>query len=122
ADYGFYKDFNVSEPLSINPDTNLAVVWGTLTSTEVRRWGFGLEQGFAAAATLVYAQAHFYDPKIVGYPCDFLTPDICGGNPANTTKLPAGAWRGVVVWFRIPILHKTKGPGVPRPRPNRTSR
>jgi len=101
ADYGFYKDFNVSEPLSINPDTNLAVVWGTLTSTEVRRWGFGIEQGFAAAATLVYAQAHFYDPKIVGYPCDFLTPDVCGGNPANTTRLPAGAWRGFVLGMRI---------------------
>src|SRR5215510_7877029 len=101
ADYGFYKDFNVSEPLSINPDTNLAVVWGTLTSTEVRRWGFGIEQGFDAAATILYAQAHFYDPKIVGYPCDFVTPDVCGGNPANTTRLPAGAWRGFVLGMRI---------------------
>ncbi len=101
ADHGFYKDFNVSEPLSINPDTNFAVVWGTLTSTEVWRSGFGIEQGFDAAAMLVYAQAHFYDPKIVGYPCDFLTPDVCGGNPANTTKLPAGPWQGFVLGARV---------------------
>ena len=101
ADHGLYKDFNVSEPLSINPDTKLPVVWGTLTETEVNRWGFGIEQGFDAAATILYAQAHFYDPKIVGYPCDFLTPDVCGGDPAKTTKLPAGAWQGFVLGARI---------------------
>jgi hypothetical protein len=100
ADYGFYKDFYISEPLSINPDTSLPVVWGTLTRTEVRRWGFGVEQGLDAAATILYAQAHFYDPKIVGYPCEFPTPDVCGGNPANTTKLPAGAWQGFVLGAR----------------------
>jgi predicted porin len=101
ADYGLYRDFNVDEPLSINPDTKLPVVWGTLTSTEVRRWGFGIEQALDAAATVLYAQAHFYDPKIVGYPCDFIKPDVCGGNPANTTSLPAGSWQGFVFGARI---------------------
>jgi len=101
ADYGLYRDFNIDEPLSINPDTNLPVVWGTLTSTEVRRWGFGIEQGFDAATTILYAQAHFYDPKIVGYPCDFVKPDVCGGDPANTTSLPAGSWQGFVLGARI---------------------
>jgi Gram-negative porin len=101
GDHGLYKDFSVSEPLSINPDTKLPVVWGTLTQTEVNRWGVGVEQGFDAAATIVYAQAHFYDPKIVGYPCDFLTPDVCGGDPAKTTKLPAAAWQGFVLGTRI---------------------
>ena len=101
ADYGLYKDFNIDEPLSINPDTGLPVVWGTLTSTEVRRWGFGIEQGLDAAATTLYAQAHFYDPKIVGYPCDFVQPKVCGGNPANTTSLPAGSWQGFVLGARI---------------------
>jgi len=101
GDYGLYKDFNVDEPLSINPDTNLPVVWGTLTSTQVRRWGFGIEQGFDAAATILYAQAHFYDPKIVGYPCDFVKPDVCGGDPTKTTSLPAGSWQGFVFGARI---------------------
>src|SRR5262245_27303101 len=62
ADYGFYRDFNIDEHLSSNPDSKLPVVWGTLTSTEVRRWGFGIERGFDAAATILYAQAHCYDP------------------------------------------------------------
>ncbi|HEU0062184.1 MAG TPA: porin [Hyphomicrobiaceae bacterium] len=101
GDYGLYKDFNVDEPLSINPDTSLPVVWGTLTRTEVRRWGFGIEQGFDAAATILYAQAHFYDPKIVGYPCDFVKPDVCGGDPTKTTSLPAGSWQGFVFGARI---------------------
>src|SRR5262245_38900638 len=101
VDHGFYKDFNVSEPLSINPDTNQAVVWGTLTETEVRRRGFGIEQGFDAAATVVYAQAHFYDPKIIGFPCKFAKPTVCGGDPAETTTLPAGAWQGFVLGARI---------------------
>jgi hypothetical protein len=101
TDHGLYKDFNVSEPLSIHPDTKLPVVWGTLTETDVNRWGFGVEQGIDAAATIVYAQAHFYDPKIVGFPCEFPTPDVCGGDPTKTTKLPAGAWQGVVLGARI---------------------
>ena len=54
------------EPLNINADTKLPVVWGTLAQTEVRRWGFGLERGFDATATIVYVPAHFYDRNIVG--------------------------------------------------------
>ena len=101
VDHGLYRDYNVGELLSINPDTSLPVVWGTLTDTEVRRWGFGVEQAFDSAALLLYAQAHFYDPKIVGYPCDFISPDVCGGDPKNTTRLPAGAWQGFVVGARV---------------------
>jgi hypothetical protein len=78
AEHGFYQNFNVSEPLSIQPDTHLLHVGGTLTQTDVRRWGFSIEQRFAAAATIVYAQARLYDPKIVGYPCEFLTR-MCAG-------------------------------------------
>jgi predicted porin len=107
VDHGVYKNFNVGELLSINPDTKDQVPWGTLVDIEVRRWGLGIEQAIDAANLLLYVQAHFYDPTIVGYPCTF-DPDpnnpgktVCGGNPAATTALPAAAWQGVVVGARI---------------------
>lgn len=100
-DHGVYKNFNVGDILSINPDTALAVQWGTLVDTQVRRWGFGIEQALDAASMLVYAQAHFYDPRIIGFPCLFEDPNVCGGNPSETTKLPAPSWQGFVVGARI---------------------
>jgi hypothetical protein len=105
ADRGFYKNFNVSALLSINPDTNLAVVGATLTGTGVPRWGFAVEQGLDAAATLIYARAHFYDPKIVGPACDFLTATVCCGDSANTSNLPAGAWQGLMIGARMQFLN-----------------
>jgi len=102
VDHGVYKNFNTGEILSINPD-NQAVQWGTLVDTQVRRWGFGMEQALDAANMLLYAQAHFYDPSIVGYPCTFAGPDpkVCGGDPSKTTKLPAASWQGFVIGARI---------------------
>lgn len=100
ADHGFYKNFNVGEFVSIFPD-DAPTVWGTLTETTVRRWGLGVEQAFDAAGLLVYAQAHFYDPKIVGFPCDVIGVSPCGGDSKNTTRLPAEAWQGFVVGARV---------------------
>jgi len=102
ADHGVYKNYNVGEILSINPD-QLAVPWGTLVDTEVRRWGFGIEQAVDAANLLLYAQTHFYDPTIAGFPCMFDGPDpkVCGGDPSKTGELPAASWQGVVVGARI---------------------
>ena len=45
ADYGLYKDFNVDEPLSINPDTNLPVVWGTFDQYRSASLGFWRRTG-----------------------------------------------------------------------------
>ena len=62
ADYGLYKNFNVGNLLKadlVNPG-NL-VIWGTLAETEVRRWGFGVEQSFDDRGLLLYAQAHHYE-------------------------------------------------------------
>ena len=73
-----------------------------LVDTEVRRWGLGLEQAVDAANLLLYAQAHFYDPSIAGFPCTFdKDPKVCGGDPSQTSKLPAASWQGVVVGARI---------------------
>ena len=101
VDHGVYRNFNVGEILSINPKTLQEVEWGTLVDTQVRRWGFGIEQALDSANMLLYAQAHFYDPRIMGYPCLFAVPDVCGGNPSDTTKLPAASWQGFVVGARI---------------------
>jgi hypothetical protein len=72
-----------------------------------RRWGFGVEQVIDSANLLLYAQAHLYDPTLVGFPCTF-DPDpknpgktVCGGDPSQTTKLPAASWQGFVVGARI---------------------
>jgi hypothetical protein len=103
VDHGVYKNFNTGEILSIHPQTKDEVQWGTLVDTQVRRWGFGIEQALDAANMLLYAQAHFYDPIIVGYPCTFDGPDpkVCGGDPSKTAKLPAASWQGFVIGARI---------------------
>lgn len=104
ADYGFYRNFNVGELLRVDPQTGDLVIWGTLAQTEVQRWGFGLEQAFDAAGLLLYAQAHHYDVKIVGFPCDANPSQFannCGGDPANLVQLPTRPWSGVVVGARI---------------------
>jgi hypothetical protein len=98
VDHGIYSNFNVSEILSVVDGTT--VPWGTLVSTEVRRWGFGVEQAIDASGLLLYAQAHFYDPTIVGSACE--GPD-CAYDPAKNpaTRLPAASWQGFVVGARI---------------------
>jgi len=105
ADYGLYKNFNVGHLLQadlLSPG-NL-VIWGTLAETEVQRWGFGAEQAFDDRGLLVYAQAHHYDARIVGYPCSTIpppSPDQCGGDPNNLAVLPTKPWFGFVAGVRI---------------------
>jgi len=97
VDHGVYKNFNVSEILSVVNGT--VMPWGTLVETKVRRWGFGIEQALDAANMLVYAQAHFYDPTIMGSAC---APPDCSFDPAQPiAKLPAASWQGFVIGARI---------------------
>jgi hypothetical protein len=98
VDRGIYKNFNVSEILSVVDGTTTP--WGTLVETEVRRWGVGVEQAIDASGMLLYAQAHFYDPTIMGSACE--GPD-CAFDPVKNpvTKLPAASWQGFVVGARI---------------------
>ena len=101
GDLGPYKNFEVGELLSADLMTNKLEVWGTLAQTEVRRRGFGIEQAFDQIGLLVYAQAHFYDLKICGYPCNsnFL-PKIYGVNLNEPTVLPTLPWDAFVVGGR----------------------
>ncbi len=98
VDHGVYRNFNVSEILSVVD--GVTTPWGTLVETEVRRWGFGVEQAVDASSLLLYAQAHFYDPTIMGSACE--GPD-CAFDPVKNpvTRLPAASWQGFVVGARI---------------------
>jgi hypothetical protein len=104
ADYGLYRNFNVGNLLQadvFNPGQ--LVIWGALTQTEVRRWGFGAEQAFDAHNLLLYAQAHHYEAEITGIQCDTLpapTPADCKLNGSPQT-LPTKPWVGVVTGARV---------------------
>jgi hypothetical protein len=101
-DSGIYKNFNVGELLSADLATNKLEVWGTLAQTEVRRRGLGLEQAFDKANMLVYLQAHYYEAKISGYPCNSnFIPKICGVDVNQLTVLPTLPWDGVVTGARF---------------------
>ena len=95
-------DAAIGELLSADLSTNKLEVWGTLAQTEVRGRGFGIEQAFDQIGLLVYAQAHFYDAKISGYPCNsnFL-PKVCGVNVNELTVLPTLPWDAFVAGARI---------------------
>jgi predicted porin len=102
GDFGVYRNFNVGELLSVDPHTNQLVVWGTLAETEVVRWGYGIEQSFEDTGVLLYAQAHHFDPTVVGFPCDpNPPPNQCGGDPNNLVTLPMRGWSGYVAGMRI---------------------
>jgi Gram-negative porin len=100
ADYGFYKNFNVGHLLRadlVNPGQ--LAIWGTLAETEVQRWGFGAEQALDRMNVLLYAQAHHYQARVVGFPCDTVpapSAAACGGDPTNLAVLPTRQWSGFV--------------------------
>lgn len=105
ADYGLYKNFNVGNPLKADlVDPGEFVIWGMLAETEVRRWGFGAEQSFDMTGLLLYAQAHYYEARVIGYQCDIVpppSPEACGGDPNNLAVLPTKPWFGFVIGARI---------------------
>jgi hypothetical protein len=77
-------------------------VWGTLAQTEVLRRGFGIEQAFDKIGLLVYAQAHDYDAKISGYPCNpGYPPKGCGVDFNQLNTLPVLPWDGFAVGARL---------------------
>ena len=104
VDLGVYRNYNVGELLRVDPHTGSLVIWGTLAHTEVSRWGYGFEQSFEDVGLLLYAQAHHYDPTIVGFPCDPNPQQFanqCGGDPANLVTLPMQPWSAFVLGGRV---------------------
>lgn len=104
ADFGVYRNFNVGELLRVDPHTGQLAIWGTLAETEVVRWGYGVEQAVDEAGLLLYAQAHHYGARVVGFPCDPNPGQFanqCGGDPNNLVALPMRPWTGYVVGARI---------------------
>ena len=97
GDFGLYRNFNVGELMSADSQ-----VWGTLAQTEVLRRGFGIEQAFDKIGLLVYAQAHYYDAKISGYPCNpGYPPKGCGVDFNQPSTLPVLPWDGLAVGARL---------------------
>ena len=67
GDFGELRNDNVGALLQVDPGCGQLVTRGTLSQTEVVRWGYGIEQTFDAAGLLLYAQAHHYEPRIIGF-------------------------------------------------------
>jgi hypothetical protein len=80
-----------SRPLQLN-------IYGQIKRAMLlRNDGFDADPG----NLLLCAQAHLYDPGIAGFPCTSDNPKVCGGDPSQTSKLPAASWQGAVVGARI---------------------
>lgn len=104
GDFGVYRNYNVGELLRVDPNIGQLVIWGTLSQAEVTRWGFGAEQAFDEAGVLLYAQAHRYEPDIVGIPCTdgpTMDPLTCGVVATNMVTLPMQGWSAFVVGARL---------------------
>ena len=104
ADYGLYKNFNVGHLLKadlVNPG-NL-VIWGTLAETEVRRWGFGVEQSFDDRGLLLMPRRTTTRPRrrlpVRCGPC--AVPGGVRWRPRNLAVLPTKPWFGFVAGVRI---------------------
>ena len=102
---GLYKNFNVGNLLQADlaNDPDKLVIWGTLSETEVRRWGFGAEQSFDKSGLLLYAQAHHYQAEVIGFPCAPvpLHQRRAAAIPTSLAVLPTMPWFGFVAGARI---------------------
>ena len=92
AELGKYKDYTVGQFMMADLVQDEGYKeWGMVTDSEVRRWGFGVEQSFDAAATVLYAQFHHYEADLAGIQSgtDFVQ------------SLPVEPWEAVVLGARV---------------------
>lgn len=100
GEYGLYEDFTVGRILQADlPAPGAFIDWGEIRSSEVERWGLGVEQAIDSAAMLLYAQFHHYEASLVGLPC--ALPGDCSSLSVATEALPVEPWSAVVVGARI---------------------
>jgi hypothetical protein len=98
GELGNYRDYAIGRDLQANfKDDKGYGTWGRVTDSEVRRWGAGIEQSFDAAATVLYAQYHYYEADLAGTP--MLLPDGSSFGPVQS--LPVEPWSAVVLGARI---------------------
>jgi hypothetical protein len=98
GEMGHYKDYTVGKFLKADlMDDGGYATWGRVTDSEVRRWGVGVEQSFDAAATVLYAQYHYYEADIAGVPM----PAQPGGDFGPVQSLPVEPWSAVVLGARV---------------------
>jgi hypothetical protein len=94
GEFGKYKDYTVGKFLQADlKDDGGYATWGKVTDSEVRRFGGGIEQSFNEAATVLYAQYHYYEADLAGIPM----PEFGSGKQS----LPVEPWSAVVVGARL---------------------
>lgn len=94
GEFANYKDYTVGRELQADLMADKGYdTWGKVTASEVRRWGAGVEQSIDAAATVLYAQYHYYEADITGIPM----PQY--GNAAQA--LPVEPWSAIVLGARV---------------------
>lgn len=106
AEYGQYNDYSVGQIIEADlaggtPDDPF-VNWGKTDSSEVHRFGFGVEQAIDNAGVLLYAQYQLFQADIFGSPCP-VDPDDCAAESltTDTQSLDVDDWSAIVVGARI---------------------
>lgn len=99
GEYGIYKNYSVGRLIQADLTPEEFTTWGKISDSEIRRFGFGVEQAVDSAGLLLYAQYQLFDANIFGNQCTIFgsCPDFLD----EVTKLPVQDWSAVVVGTRI---------------------
>lgn len=100
GEYGMYQDYAVGRLVQADIFAPGAFAdGGQIRSSEVERWGLGVEQAVDSAGLLLYAQYQRFEGSIVGNPCG--APGDCTTVSGEFVALPVEPWQAVVLGARV---------------------